>query len=118
MISWFIFSFNLAPSPPSNLQAWPAGPYSVRLTWQRPLKLNGHVRHYIIEYGESRAELNHHKTVPYSSSLQMSSTLTQLKPDTTYYIQVYAETSIHGQRSSIEVVRTFSDGKSGYCTDF
>lgn len=99
-----------APSPPRNLQALAIGAFSVNLTWERPLVQNGDVRHYIVKYGESQDKLLNHKIVPYSSASRIWYTLTGLRPETTYFILVYAETSIRGQRSIIATVRTFSDG--------
>ena len=74
--------------------------------WEPPVTMNGNLRRYIVTYGTARNNLD----VTIYSAAEVSYQLTGLEEFTVYYVQVYAETSVSGDRSLIVDAETFEDG--------
>ena len=68
--------------------------------------MNGRLQRYVVTYGTARNHLDERRYSP----TEVSYKLTGLEEFTVYYVQVYAETSVSGDRSLIVDAETFEDG--------
>lgn len=95
----------LAPTAPRNLKLTVESSTSIKVSWTKPLKINGVFKRYVVMYGLSKDSLS--KSF-YSFTTEYS--LAPLDEFTTYYVQVHAETSVTGLSSDIISARTNEDG--------
>ena len=103
-LSFLLLSFS-APTPPNNFKLAVDTSKSIRASWDRPLKLNGILRRYVIMYGKARDKLD--GTFFTTSTTYL---LAPLEEFTEYFVQVYAETAVSGHPSNIERAKTSEDG--------
>ena len=76
------------------------------VTWEPPVTMNGNLKRYVVTYGTVRDNLNERRNSPTAVSYR----LTELEEFTVYYVQVFAETSVSGERSEIVDAKTLEDG--------
>ena len=90
----FSFVNHAAPSSVRNLQLDVLSPKSIMVRWEPPLTMNGRLQRYVVTYGTARNHLDERRYSP----TEVSYKLTGLEEFTVYYVQVYAETSVSGDR--------------------
>ncbi|GJQ70026.1 putative fibronectin type 3 [Trypoxylus dichotomus] len=85
------------PTEPSNLEAVNVTNSSISISWQPPVKINGHLRNYHIYYNNNRTMTRDNST---------SFELKDLRSDTMYNISVSACTSQCSNRSEALLIQT------------